>query len=69
MKSIDVFLRQLGYREYSRYILFHNPFTHERPLLEHLCAVPWQYDQVRQLGPSRANLNLLPLTLSVTDLN
>ena len=45
LKSIDVFMKQLGYREYSRYTLFHNPFTHERPLLEHLCAVPWQYDQ------------------------
>mmetsp|Transcript_6766 Transcript_6766/g.16505 ORF Transcript_6766/g.16505 Transcript_6766/m.16505 type:complete len:606 (+) Transcript_6766:156-1973(+) len=45
IKSNDAFMKQLGYREYSRYILFHNPFTHERPLLEHLCAVPWSYDQ------------------------
>ncbi|QDZ25668.1 cryptochrome/DNA photolyase [Chloropicon primus] len=43
--SVDKYIKQLGYREFSRYILFHNPFTHERPLLEHLCAVPWQYDQ------------------------
>jgi len=45
IQSVDNFVRQLGYREFSRYILFHNPFTHERPLLEHLSAVPWQYDQ------------------------
>jgi deoxyribodipyrimidine photolyase len=44
-KSINCFMKHLGYREYSRYILFHNPFTHEKPLLEHLGAVPWQYDQ------------------------
>ena len=44
-QSIDDFLRQLGYREYSRYLSFHFPFTHERSLLEHLRAVPWRFDQ------------------------
>lgn len=44
-RSIDDFMRQLGYREYSRYLSFHFPFTHERPLLEHLRAVPWRFDQ------------------------
>lgn len=39
------FLRQVGYREYSRYLSFHFPFTHERSLLEHLRAVPWKFDQ------------------------
>jgi len=39
------FLRQLGYREYSRYLSFHFPFAHERSLLEHLRAVPWRMDQ------------------------
>ncbi len=39
------FLRQLGFREYSRYLSFHFPFTHERALLEHLRAVPWRLDQ------------------------
>eukprot|EP00887_Chlorella_sp_A99_P005593 scaffold1.g5593.t1 len=43
--SVDDFLCQLGYREYSRYLSFHFPFTHERALLEHLRAVPWNYDQ------------------------
>ena len=36
---------QVGYREYSRYLSFHFPFTHERSLLEHLRAVPWKFDQ------------------------
>lgn len=35
------YLKQLGYREYSRYLSFHFPFMHERSLLEHLRAVPW----------------------------
>lgn len=35
----------MGYREYSRYLSFHFPFTHERSLLEHLRACPWKYDQ------------------------
>lgn len=39
------FYKQLGYREYSRYLSFHFPFTHERAMLEHLRAVPWRYDQ------------------------
>jgi hypothetical protein len=43
--SVADFLRQLGYREYSRYLSFHFPFTHERSLLEHLRAVPWRFDQ------------------------
>lgn len=43
--SVQDFLRQLGYREYSRYLSFHFPFTHERSLLEHLRSVPWRFDQ------------------------
>jgi hypothetical protein len=43
--AVTDFLRQLGYREYSRYLSFHYPFTHERSLLEHLQAVPWRLDQ------------------------
>ena len=43
--AVADFLRQLGYREYSRYLSFHFPFTHERSLLEHLRAVPWRMDQ------------------------
>jgi hypothetical protein len=39
------FLQQVGYREYSRYLSFHFPFTHERSLREHLRAVPWKFDQ------------------------
>lgn len=38
------FLKQLGYREYSRYLSFHYPFTHERSLLEHLRACPFRFD-------------------------
>ncbi len=43
--SCTDFLRQMGYREYSRYLSFHFPFTHERSLLEHLRACPWRFDQ------------------------
>jgi hypothetical protein len=39
------FVRQMGYREYARYLSFHFPFTHERALLEHLRAAPWNFDQ------------------------
>ncbi|KAK9819946.1 hypothetical protein WJX72_004261 [[Myrmecia] bisecta] len=43
--SCEDFLRQMGYREYARYLSFHFPFTHERSLLEHLRAAPWKFDQ------------------------
>eukprot|EP00892_Ulva_mutabilis_P006803 jgi/Ulvmu1/4495/UM002_0221.1 len=40
-QAVDDFVQQLGYREYSRYLSFHFPFTHQRSLLEHVRAVPW----------------------------
>ena len=42
--SCTEFLRQMAFREYSRYLSFHFPFTHERSLLEHLRAAPWKFD-------------------------
>lgn len=60
-KSTADFLRQMGYREYARYLSFHFPFTHERSLLEHVRAAPWRYNQslfkVRQ-PPARSRLRL-----------
>ncbi|XP_022869628.1 cryptochrome-1-like [Olea europaea var. sylvestris] len=35
------FLRAIGLREYSRYICFNFPFTHERSLLNNLNFFPW----------------------------
>lgn len=35
----------MGYHDYGRYLSFHFPFTHERALLEHLRACPWNFDQ------------------------
>lgn len=39
--AVADFVQQVGYREYSRYLSYHFPFTHERSLLEHVRAVPW----------------------------
>lgn len=43
--SCAAFLRQMGYREYSRYLAFFFPFIHERSLLSHLRHCPWRLDQ------------------------
>ena len=43
--AASAFLRQVGFREYARYLCFHYPFSHERALLAHLRAAPWRYDQ------------------------
>lgn len=44
-KSVACFLRSIGFREYSRYICFNFPFTHERSLLSNLKFFPWQTSQ------------------------
>ncbi|XP_010274772.1 PREDICTED: cryptochrome-1-like isoform X2 [Nelumbo nucifera] len=44
-KSVKIFLRTIGLREYSRYICFNFPFTHERSLLGNLRYFPWRDDQ------------------------
>lgn len=47
LESINLFLRAIGLREYSRYICFNFPFTHERSLLPRLKYFPWNIDQNR----------------------
>lgn len=42
--SITLFLRAIGLREYSRYLCFNFPFTHERSLLSNLKFFPWNAD-------------------------
>ena len=46
-QAVNDFVQQLGYREYSRYLSFHFPFTHQRSLLEHVRAVPWVHCPTR----------------------
>nr|XP_027187642.1 cryptochrome-1 isoform X3 [Cicer arietinum] len=40
-ESVNLFLKSIGLREYSRYISFNHPYSHERPLLGHLKFFPW----------------------------
>ncbi|XP_072963187.1 cryptochrome-1-like [Typha angustifolia] len=44
-ESVDLFLRSIGLREYSRYLCFNFPFTHERSLLGNFRHYPWQSDE------------------------
>ncbi|KAJ4825707.1 Cryptochrome-2 [Turnera subulata] len=44
-ESVLLFLRAIGLREYSRYLCFNFPFTHERSLLGNLKYFPWNADQ------------------------
>ncbi|KAK8479077.1 hypothetical protein V6N13_070030 [Hibiscus sabdariffa] len=46
-ESVTLFLRAIGLREYSRYLTFNFPFTHERPLLSNLKYFPWHADANR----------------------
>ncbi|KAK9931129.1 hypothetical protein M0R45_018424 [Rubus argutus] len=45
--SVSLFLQAIGLREYSRYLCFNFPFTHEKSLLSNLRFFPWQADQAR----------------------
>ncbi|KAK2984635.1 hypothetical protein RJ640_006618 [Escallonia rubra] len=40
-ESVNLFLKSIGLREYSRYMSFNHPNSHERPLLVHLKFFPW----------------------------
>jgi deoxyribodipyrimidine photolyase len=44
-QNVTLFLRSIGFREYSRYLSFHFPFTHERSLLANLKSFPWRVDE------------------------
>lgn len=44
-ESVNLFLRAIGLRDYSRYLCFNFPFTHERSLLGNLRYFPWCSDQ------------------------
>jgi cryptochrome 1 len=44
-QNVTLFLRSIGFREYSRYLSFHFPFTHERSLLANLKSFPWRMDE------------------------
>ncbi|XP_073288016.1 cryptochrome-1-like isoform X1 [Primulina huaijiensis] len=46
-ESVNLFLKAVGLREYSRYICFNFPFTHERSLRGNLKFFPWNADQAR----------------------
>lgn len=44
-ESIHLFLRSIGLREYSRYLCFNFPFTHQKSLLGNLTHYPWRPDE------------------------
>lgn len=44
-ESAALFLKAIGLREYSRYICFNFPFTHEKSLLSSLKFFPWDANQ------------------------
>ncbi|PKA56750.1 Cryptochrome-1 [Apostasia shenzhenica] len=44
-ESVNLFLKSICLREYSRYLSFNHPCSHERPLLSHLKYFPWVLDE------------------------
>lgn len=44
-ESVNLFLKSIGLREFSRYMSFYHPYSHERPLLGQLKYFPWLVDE------------------------
>ncbi|XP_015582322.1 cryptochrome-1 isoform X2 [Ricinus communis] len=44
-ESVTLFLKSIGLREYSRYLCFNFPYTHERSFLSNLRLFPWNANQ------------------------
>jgi deoxyribodipyrimidine photo-lyase len=43
-KGAETFLREIGWREFAHYVLYHWPHTPEQPLQERFAAYPWRGD-------------------------
>ena len=43
--SVDAFARQLGWREFARYLLYHFPHTVQEPLDSTYHSFPWEQDE------------------------
>jgi deoxyribodipyrimidine photo-lyase len=43
-KGAETFLREIGWREFAHYVLYHWPHTPEQPLQERFAAYPWRED-------------------------
>ncbi len=41
-KGAETYLREIGWREFAHYVLYHWPHTPERPLQERFAAYPWR---------------------------
>jgi deoxyribodipyrimidine photo-lyase len=43
-KGAETYLREIGWREFAHYVLYHWPHTPEQPLQERFAAYPWRDD-------------------------
>ena len=46
-EACDSYLRQIGWREFAYYLLYHHPESPHKPLRPEFCAFPWQKDSER----------------------
>jgi deoxyribodipyrimidine photo-lyase len=60
-RSIEVFLRQVGWREFAHHLLFHFPLSDLRPLNERFAAFPWRHDYSDDLCAWQQGVTGIPL--------
>lgn len=60
-KGAETWLREIGWREFAHYVLYHWPQTPEQPLQERFAAYPWRDDNAELLKAWRQGRTGYPM--------
>ncbi|MBS1248401.1 MAG: deoxyribodipyrimidine photolyase [Proteobacteria bacterium] len=60
-KGAETFLREIGWREFAHYVLYHWPHTPEQPLQERFAAYPWRNEYAALLDAWRKGCTGYPM--------
>jgi deoxyribodipyrimidine photo-lyase len=60
-KASATYLRELGWREFAHYVLYHWPHTAEQPMQERFAAYPWRQDYDELLSAWQQGRTGIPL--------
>lgn len=45
--SADIYLKEIGWREFANHVLYHFPYTADHPLQRKFAKFPWRHDQAQ----------------------
>ncbi len=61
VKGSEVFLSEIGWREFAYHLLYHFPHTTDAPLDERFAVFPWAEDEATQLAAWRSGNTGIPM--------